>query len=249
MRTLLRVVIAIVALVAAGVLLAPASLLDAPLASRTHARLRLADTHGFWWRGRGVVATRDGAARLPLAWRVAFPPLLTGSLVVALRADDASAMPTGTVTIRDGALEVRDLHVVVPAALVPALVPALSAVALHGDIDARSPSFAWRNDSARGSLDATWQRASIVAGAQPIDFGRVDLNVRPAADGLAGTLRNAGGDVTIDGSVAVRGGATTTSMKLAPAASASQALRAMLALLGPTDASGAVTLAWQSDRR
>lgn len=249
MRALLRVVLGIVALVAACVLLAPASLLDAPLASRTGDRLRLADAHGLWWRGRGVVAARDGVARVPVAWRVALAPLLAGSLAVTLHAEDGTAMPTGRVAIRDGMLDIRDLHLVAPAELVSVLVPALSSAGLRGEIDARAPSFAWHGDSGSGTLEATWQPASIVAGAQPIDLGRVVLNARPAADGVAGTVRNAGGDLAIDGSLSMHAGATSVSVKLSPTASASPALRAMLSLLGPADPAGAVTLTWRSDRR
>ena len=247
MRTLLRVVLGAVALVVACVLLAPASLLDPPLAARTGGRLRLADAHGVWWRGHGVLATQDGSARVPVGWQVGFVPLLSGSLVVTLRGDD-EAMPTGTLALRDGALDVRDLHAVVPATLLSAVVPALSAVGLRGEIDARAPSFAWRRDSSVGTLDATWQAASIVAGALPIDLGRVVVNARPANGGVAGTVRNAGGAVAIDGTIDLHDGIAGASFKLAPTPGASSAVRALLALTGPPDDAGAVTLAWRSDR-
>ena len=248
MRALLRGLLGIAVLAAACVMLAPASLLDAPLASRTGDRLRLADAHGFWWRGRGIVATRDGAARVPVAWRISLAPLVTGSLVVTLQTGNEPAMPTGTVVVRDGALDIHDLHLVAPAALVPALVPALSAVALRGDVDVRAPSFAWRGDSGSGTLDATWQAASILVGAQPIVLGRVVVNARPVADGVEGTVRNAGGDLAVDGNLALRHGIANLTLKLAPTTRASPALRAMLPLIGPPDAAGAVTLTWQSAR-
>ena len=245
---MLRVVLGAVALVAACLLLAPASLLDAPLAARTGERLRLADAHGVWWRGHGVLATRDGSARVPIGWRVALAPLLAGSLVLTLRGDD-EAMPTGTLALRDGALAVRDLHVVVPATMLSAVVPALSAVGLRGAVDARAPSFAWRRDSASGTVDATWQPATIVAGVLPIDLGRVVVNARPAGGGIEGTVRNAGGALAVDGSVDVQDGIAGGSFKLVPTASASSAVRALLALTGHADDAGAVTLTWRSDRR
>jgi hypothetical protein len=43
---------------AAGI--APAALLDGPLAARTQQRLRFVDATGVWWHGRGVVASADG---------------------------------------------------------------------------------------------------------------------------------------------------------------------------------------------
>lgn len=248
MRTLLRVLLGAAALVAACLLLAPASLLDAPLAARTGERLRLADAHGVWWRGHGVLAAQDGSARLRVGWRVALVPLLTGSLVVTLRGDD-DAMPTGTLALRNGAIDVRDLHVVVPATILSAAVPALSAVGLRGEIDARAPSFAWRRDSSVGTLDATWQAATIVVGVLPFDLGRVVVNARPANGGVAGAVRNVGGAVAIDGTIDVHDGIAGASFKLAPTPGASSAVRALLALTGRPDDSGAVTLTWRSDRR
>jgi len=243
-----RTVLGVVVLGAALMLVAPATLLDGLLATQSGNRLRLIDATGLWWRGRGAVATRDGAARVPIAWRVAFAPLLAGDVVVALHADDAAAMPAGTVALRRGAIDVRDLHVMAPVAFVAALIPALPpTTALHGELDLRAPSFAWRGQSGSGTLDATWQHAAIVAAASPIDLGRVVASVRPAADGLGGSVRNAGGDVAIDGTVSTHADVTSASIKLAPTARASQALRAMLPLLGAIDDAGTVTLTWRSD--
>ncbi len=234
-------------LAAAFVLLAPASLLDGPVARSTGEHLRLVDTSGVWWRGRGAVATPDGALRLPVAWRVSFAPLLTGALVVTLIGHDA-AMPTGTVSLRHEALDVRDLHVAAPAALASSLVPTLTSVAIDGELDLRAPAFTWRSNGGSGTIDATWQHARIDAGA-PIDLGRVVADAKPAADGLSGNVRNAGGDLAIDGNVALHGNVVSASFKLRPTARASQAVRAMLPLLGAADSTGAVTLAWRSDRR
>ena len=88
---------------------APAAWLDAPLAARTQGRLRLADASGFWWRGRAVVTTNDGGARMPIAWRVALMPLASGHLVIELRPHDEASGPTGTIDVRRGRFDVRDL--------------------------------------------------------------------------------------------------------------------------------------------
>ena len=247
MRVLLRVVLGLVVLAAAFMLLAPASLLDAPVTASTGERLRLIDTRGFWWRGRGAVATPDGAVRMPIGWRVAFAPLFTGALVVSLVSSD-DAMPSGTFALRHETLDIRDLHVAAPAALVSALVPALTSVALDGEVELRAPAFAWRSQDGTGTIDATWQHARIAAGA-PLDLGRVEVHAKPVAGGVAGSVRNAGGDLAIDGSVALHGNVASAALKLTPTAAASQAVRAMLPLLGAPDRTGAVTLAWRSDRR
>jgi hypothetical protein len=246
---LLRVVAGLVVLAVAFVLLAPAALLDAPLAAHTDNRLHLLDTRGVWWHGEGVVASSDGAARVPLAWDVAFAPLLTGRLVVALRASGGGASPAGTVAIANGVIDVRGLHAVVPAALVPALVPAAKAVALQGDIDLLAPSFAWRGAAASGTVDATWTHARVGAGPWVVDLGQVIVKGAPAGGGIAGTVHGAGGDLDIEGSLDAHGGATSAALELTPAPGASDALRTMLPLLGPVDGAGRVALAWRSDRR
>ena len=249
MRVLLRMAGALLVLAAASVLLAPAALLDAQLAAHSGDRLHLLDARGVWWHGEGAVASSDGAARVPLAWDVAFAPLLTGRLVVALRASGGDATPAGTVAIASGMIAVRGLHAVVPAALVPALVPAAKAVALHGDIELRAPSFAWRGSGASGTFDATWSHARVGAGPWVVDLGQVIAKGAPAGDGIAGTVHGAGGDLTIEGTIDTQGGATSAALELTPAPGAPEALRTMLPLLGPVDAAGRVAIAWRSDRR
>jgi hypothetical protein len=248
MRVLLRVVLAVLLLVTAAIIVTPATWLDRPLALHTHERLRLADAGGYWWRGHGVLTTNDGVARLPLAWRVAFAPLVAGRLVIELAVEEDSSMPTGTIDVRGDRIDVRDLHVTFPAAILPSFVPAMKALALSGDIVLHAPSFTWREPVATGAFDATWQHARVVAGAFAIDLGTVSASAAPAGNGIAGAIRNAGGDVTVDGTLSDRGGIIGASLALKPASSASRMLRTMLPLLGPGDGAGGVRLTWRSER-
>jgi hypothetical protein len=248
-RIVLRAVSGFVVLAAAVVALAPATLLDGALAAHTGDRLHLVDARGLWWHGEGALATGDGMTRLPLAWHVAFVPLLTGKLVVALRAGDDGAAPTGIVTLAEGTVDVRDLHVVAPAALLPALVPAVKAVALRGDVDLRAPSFTWRGTGGAGTFAVTWDHARIGAGPLVVDLGQVTANGALAGDGLAGTVRGSGGDVTIDGTLGVSAGVMRASLELTPAPGAPDAVRAVLPLLGPVDQAGRVAIEWRSDPR
>lgn len=248
MRLLLRGVLGVLVLSAALVLLAPAALLDGWVATRTGDRLHLVDPTGFWWRGSGVLATSDGTARVPLAWRVAFMPLLARTLRIELRTPGDSTLPAGTLALGDETLDVRDLRAGVPAALVSALVPALKPVVLRGDIEVHAPSFAWRHGRASGTLNLVWQRAGLVA-VLPVDLGRVTADVAPTQDGFAGTVRNVGGDVAVDGTLAAHGGVVDVALTLTPTSRASEALRTTLPLLGHADAAGRVQVAWRSDRR
>lgn len=248
MRGLLRVALAVTLLVVAGIALAPAAWLDGPLAARTQGRVRLAEAQGFWWHGRGVLTSADGLARLPIVWRVAFAPLASAVLAVELGGDDEGRSPSGSLRVRRGLLEVRDLRMSVPAALVAALAPALQPFALGGELRVNAPSLVVRGDRATGTLDATWQRARAANAIAALDLGTVSMSAAPAGDGLAGTVRNTGGDVAIGGTVGSRAGTIDAELTVAPTPSAPEGVRQALPLLGPPDGAGGVRLAWRSGR-
>ena len=241
----LRLLLGALVLAAAGVLLAPAALLDAPLADRTARRLRLTDTRGVWWNGQGVVANANGVARIPLAWRVDPAALARGALVVRVRdADTATAL--GTLLLGRGSVDIRDLRLSVPAAAAGSVDSRLEAIALGGDVALTAPAYALRGASRAGEVDATWQRARIVAGGANVDLGTVTLDSAPVDGGSTGTIRNDGGDVSITGTFSDRAGMLDASLTIAPAPAAPQSLRTLLPLLGPPDGSGGVRIAWHS---
>ncbi|HEY7788131.1 MAG TPA: type II secretion system protein N [Casimicrobiaceae bacterium] len=248
MRSLLRFVVGVVLLVAAGIALMPAASLDRPLAARTQDRVRLADAKGPWWRGEGVLVTADGSARLPVAWRLALVPLLTGTVVIDLQPGSDNSMPSGTITLRHGTLGVRDLHLRAPAALAAAFVPALKTVALGGNVDVQSSAFSFHEGVGVGVFDATWQGARIVAGQLALDLGIVSVSAVPKGDAQSGIIRNTGGDVAIDGTIDDQAGVVEVALLLKPTASASSAVRAMLPLLGIGDGAGSVRVTWRSNR-
>jgi hypothetical protein len=247
-RGALRGALVAIALIAGVLLLAPAALLDQALAQRTQGSVHLADAHGFWWRGSGVLATSDGRAHVPVAWRVELAPLATGTLVANFVEGGDDAMPSGHVTLRHGSVDVRALRVRVPAAMAGAMVPALRSVSLGGEIALAIPALAWRDGTLHGNGDATWQRARIVAAGLALDLGRVSASMPPGGDAFGGTVRSAGGDVAIDGTFTQRNGALEAALLLKPTDATPQPMRAMLPLLGVSDGSGAVRMTWRSDR-
>jgi hypothetical protein len=244
----LRFLVAAILLALAGVVVAPAAWLDRPLASRTEGRARLVDAEGLWWRGRGALASADGAARLPIAWRVALAPLVTGTLRVDFVADGDAAMPSGAITVRREALEIRDVRLRAAGALLGALVPALKPFALGGDVVLSVPVLDWRGRGGSGTVDASWERARIITGTLALDLGAVTLSVAPQGDALAGTVRNRGGDVAIDGAVRELGGIVDASLLLTPAGDAPELVRQVLPLLGAADPAGGVRVRWRSGR-
>lgn len=237
----------IVVSVAAIVALAPATLVDALLATRTQQRLRLTDATGFWWGGHGAIVTADGTARLPIGWRVDATPLLRGMVVVRLLADQAAA-PTGTITIRDGRVELRDLRLRAPAWAIGAADSRLKTVALGGNVTLDAPAFSAQASGRSGELNATWERARVVSGETIVDLGTVTLIAAPAGAGVAGTIRNAGGDVAVSGTLADRGGVLDAALTLQANPTAPDGVRNLLPLLGTADGSGGVQIRWHSNR-
>ena len=239
--------VGVVVLAAAAFAFAPAALLDRALAMRTQDRLRFVDATGVWWKGRGTIATADGSARLPIAWRVDPAPLLQGVLSIRLDGNDGVG-PTGTIALRDGRVNIRELHLQTPAAIFGSLDARLKAIALGGGVIIDAPSFAWSRTGYAGSVDAAWDDARIATGGAVLSLGTISQETVPSGDLLAGTISNSGGDLTIDGTFTDRGGVVDAALVLEPTATAPEAIRRQLPLLGAPDGSGGVRVTWRSDR-
>jgi hypothetical protein len=240
----LRFLLGVLVLVAAVILLAPATLLDASLGTRTGERLRLADARGLWWSGGGVVARANGAARIPVAWRVDVPALARGELAVRLHDPDTAAA-LGTLTVSRGSLDIRDLRLDVPAALAGAFDARLDAIALGGNVTLAAPAYGVRGASRTGEIDATWKHARVVADTANVDLGTVTFDSTPVDGGMAGSIRNVGGDVAVAGTLSDRAGALEASVTLTPTPAAPQAVRTILPMLGAPDGAGGVRIAWR----
>ena len=232
--------------VAAVAVLAPASLVEAPLAARTQNRVRLSESTGFWWKGRGTLALGDGSARLPIAWRMELPPLLRGQFVTHV-IDDTGGAARGTVTTDARRVEVRDAHVRIPAQIVGTLDPRMQGIALGGAIVVDAPALNL-GDAPSGELRAAWERARIVAGETVIDLGTVSLAAAPARDGWSGTIGNTGGDVVVTGTVNARGSGADAALSLQPTAATPTNVRDLLPRLGSPDGRGGVRIAWRGER-
>jgi len=230
---------------AAGI--APAALLDGPLAARTQQRLRFVDATGVWWHGRGVVASADGLLRMPIDWKLDPGELARGSIVVLVgRADDAPLH--GALTLRSAGFDMRDLRARIPASVLAAFDARLQSVTPGGSITVVAPLVSAAGDRVAGSIDAAWTRARVVIGDVVADLGSVTLKSSPANQPWTATIHNTGGDVAITGTVIDRNGATEGTFDLRPAATAAGAVRNALSLLGAPDASGVVHVAWRSQR-
>jgi Type II secretion system (T2SS), protein N len=241
-RAPIRVALGLLLLMAALVALAPATVVDTALGSRTHGQWRFAGASGLWWRGRGVVSSADGHARLPIAWRVAVLRLLRGELSIELDPDGGAAQ--GSIELRPGALSLHDLQLRVPAAFAAALAPRTAALVVGGTLDLHAAAFEWTPTGGSGSLAAQWQRARMVVAGTTVDLGTVSLAATPRLGHLSGTLSNAGGELGIAGTITGSRGSVDAALTLKPSPSTPEALRRGLPMLGTQDATGDVHIAW-----
>jgi hypothetical protein len=178
-----------------------------------------------------------------------FAALLRGRLSIRLGRAGDDSLPSGLITVLDRGIDLRDLQFRVPARIVAALSPALQSLAVGGDLSVQTSAVGWEDASISGSFAAQWRRARVVAGAVIVDLGTVALTTSPSQGGrLAGTIRNDGGDVVIDGALTADTGAIDVAMTLVPGASVSDALRQALPMLGVPDGSGGVKVTWRSGR-
>ena len=231
-------------LVVACVALAPAALLDRPLADGTEDRLHLVDADGYWWRGRGIVATRDGRARLPVSWRV--QSLSAAGVELMLRVgDDDAAEPGARLMVTRDHVGIRDLRARLPAAFIAAVDPRLQSIALGGRIAVDAPTLAFAPRSLRGEFRATWTNAHVVVGGTVIDLGTVSLATTAPAPSTTATLSNTGGDAAVAGTLVERNGNVDGTIDVRPDADAAPAVRNTLSMLGAPDAGGVLHVRWR----
>ncbi|MEO8536249.1 MAG: type II secretion system protein N [Betaproteobacteria bacterium] len=246
-RALIYTTVGALLLAGAAALFAPASLLDGPLAARTDGRLRLVDTRGLWWKGRGVVAAATGSARLPVAWRLDAIALAQGHVRIVV-GDGDNGSPRGTVVVHRDGLGIDRLHARVPASFASALAPPLRALSPGGMLVVDAQHLDVMPQRTTGALDAQWIGASIATGPLTASLGTVSFALSSIADGVSGTVRNDGGDVSIDGVITGSGRRVEAALTLKANPGASDGLRALLPLLGPTDNAGNVRVAWSGRR-
>jgi hypothetical protein len=236
-------------LLAALAAFAPATLVDRRVAAATAGKLRLADAAGTVWSGAGTLTDAGNTWRLPVAWRTSPIALAAGRLQLALAPAGGAGSPRGTLDLRSGGGELRDLAVDIPAAALAALLPARSNVTLGGTVALASPDFGWTGERGTGALNARWREARLFAGGALADLGTVDVALSAQDQRLTGRIGNSGGDVRIDGTFNVTEGVVSVDATVAPAPAAPPQIARALAALGTPDGNGAVRVAWRSALR
>jgi hypothetical protein len=249
MKTLAALAAVALLLIAAVAHFAPATLVAARLAAATQGQLRMADASGTVRSGRGVITSETSTWSLPVGWDIDRWSLAHGNMVVALSDPGGGDMPRGTLAWRNGALSLEGIAFSLPAAALGGALAASSLVAFGGQVTFDAPHFSWTGTDSEGFASARWTGARIAGNAGTLALGTVTINLTPRDGGVAGRIENRGGDIRVDGELALGTAGNTASVTLSPLPSTPPATTRALSALGTPDATGAVRVQWRSGTR
>lgn len=249
----MRVTVVLIALASlltvALAVFAPAALLDARLDTATQGQLRLADTSGTVWNGRGLATNAQRTWSLPLGWKIDPRRLARGDVGVTLQPADAGDLPRGDITWRDAKLALDGVAFTLPATVLGAATGAGNAVAFGGYLAFDAPNLTWSATGGDGAATVRWSGARVSGIAGALALGTVSANLVPRNGRIEGRVENRGGDVRIDGQFAWSLAGVEVNATLAALPSTPSAVVRALGALGTPDANGAVHVQWRSGPR
>ena len=128
----------------------------------TRGIVRLAESRGTVWSGAGQLEIREKGQRIghahPLVWRFRPWSLLRGRIAFAVELDQAG--PPATLSLGLSGIELADVHITLPAAVLGLAEPRLAALKLDGGLILRVPRIAIGHHRVQGSGVLEWHRAS-----------------------------------------------------------------------------------------
>jgi general secretion pathway protein N len=249
MARFLSALAAVALLLAASILFVPAVLLDGRLDAATQGHLRLADAAGTIWNGRGRITNAQRTWSLPVRWRVDPLSFLRGNPTLTLEPADGGDLPRGRVGWGDAGLALDGVAFTLPAAVLNGTVADANTLALGGFVAVDAPHFRWSRNGGDGAATAQWTGARIAAAGGALALGTVTANFAPRNGRLMGMVENRGGEVHIDGEIALDDADADVRATLTPSPSAPSDVAHKLSMLGAPDAAGAVHLQWRAALR
>ena len=249
MKALAVLVAVAVPLLAALAMFAPATLLDGELDAATQGHLRLANTAGTVWNGRGLVTNEQRTWSLPVSWKVDSLAIVRGHAAITLQAVEGGDLPRGDVAWRDATLALDGVAFTLPAATMNGTFAAGNAMAFGGNIAFEAPYLRWNGNGGDGTATARWIGARLAGNAGTLALGTVTVNFAPRDGRIVGRIENRGGDVRVDGEFASGNAGVSASATMSPLPSTPPAVMRSLNALGTPDANGAVRVQWRSGNR
>ena len=244
----LAILVAILLLLAALVVYAPASLLDGRFSGATSSYVRLSDASGTVWNGRGVLTNATRSWSIPVGWTIDPRSIVRGAPAITLRAAEGGDTPRGDIASRDGAIVLDGVAFTLPAAMLNgSLVPG-NMLALGGSMAFDAQHASWSDKGGDGAATLRWSGARLAGSAGALALGTVTVNFAPLSGKpggrFVGRVENRGGDVRVDGDISLGNADVDVDVTVAPLPSTPPAITRALGNLATPDANGAVRLQW-----
>ena len=254
MRPALAVAAGAILLALALLLTAPATLLDRRIDALSAGRVRLANATGTLWRGSGELVLLPSGTRLPLLWRTDPWPLVRGEIHSTI-GFDVDAPPSAVLVVGNDRLDVRGLELSLPVeSIVRAAGPALP-LAATGNLALRVERLLQQPDLIDAQLSLQWDDASVPAlpPGERIALGDVRVELAGRGAVITGPVRNAGGEVEINGQAGLAAAGTLQlTATLRPRSSdrdRAERIASALAAIGSPDGQGGYTVSLKGSWR
>jgi len=185
----------------------PATWLDESLRLVSRGALGLGDTGGSFWQGegrlQGLLPHGEVVTLATLRWSFGFADLPRGKLRFTARAirDDRVIL---LATLRPGGIEVHDMELALPAAMLGHLSPTLREAGLSGQISMSARDFSIDDAGVRGQAEARWEdAASSLVAVRPL--GSYQFEAHGEADALRLRLTTLQGVLGLSGDARLQG--------------------------------------------
>ncbi|MDD5366740.1 MAG: type II secretion system protein N [Gallionellaceae bacterium] len=250
MNRMLRIVLAVSALLVLLLAQAPATWLDRALQRASSGLVGLADARGTLWRGNGTVQAILPSGRVEtleaVRWTVDPWALFALHLHIAMTSErdgkpvlDATLAPTG--------FTVSELRLDAPAALLGVLSPTIRGAQITGRLSVRASGIRADRQTTTGSANLTWSDAgSALTPIYPL--GSYMVNLRGVGKGMEFTLSTLAGALTLSGSGQWQPGSPLAFNGTArPAPDQARQLTPLLRILGREGRDGSYQIALSND--
>jgi general secretion pathway protein N len=226
---------------------APAVLVAWGLERWSGGRAQLDEAHGTVWSGEGALVLRapdQSPHRLArIGWELDFWPLLRGRLNVRAHGSGPEVRLAGAAELAFGTIALRELHIVLPAAVATAFYAPAQLLAPTGQLELTAPALDLAPTQVRGQGELHWRAAAI--GLSPVrPLGDYRLYFEGQGEQAALRLETLRGPLAVSGTGQwqAASGALRFDGAAAPIARATE-LEPLLRLFGSDAGGGRRTLA------
>lgn len=192
--------VGLVAFCAALILLLPAAVLDAGLKRASDGKLRLVESSGTLWSGRGQIELRDDNGMTGVAQAAAWHCSRWSVLALHLKCDMSleRSPQRFPITVSLFGLRVQRADISMPAAVLGLGVPSLAPLGLGGDVAIHIDDATLRNQTFDGRVVVQWRGArSKLTPVAPL--GNFELTLDGHNGAPRAVLRTLQGPLQIDG--------------------------------------------------